>query len=83
MPPRHQSCQGLLLIVAGAYVTWYVWYEIRVLRDPDTTDPIIDAATIGSTIAGWVVKFEAGGISVAFVLPASAAGLSTLIKARR
>jgi cytochrome c biogenesis protein CcdA len=35
---------GGLLLLVGAYVAYYGWYEIRVQRDPATTDPVIDAA---------------------------------------
>ncbi|MFG2972448.1 cytochrome c biogenesis CcdA family protein [Streptomyces sp. NPDC048331] len=34
---------GGLLLAVGAYVAYYGWYEIRVQRDPATTDPVIDA----------------------------------------
>lgn len=34
-----------LLVVAGAYVTWYGWFEIRVLAGRSTGDPVVDAAT--------------------------------------
>ncbi|TLQ42206.1 cytochrome c biogenesis CcdA family protein [Streptomyces marianii] len=36
---------GGLLLLVGAYVAYYGWYEIRALGDPTTTDPVIDAAT--------------------------------------
>jgi cytochrome c biogenesis protein CcdA len=36
---------GGLLLLVGAYVAYYGWYEIRALRDPATTDPVIDTAT--------------------------------------
>ncbi|MEU3177260.1 cytochrome c biogenesis CcdA family protein [Streptomyces albidoflavus] len=35
---------GALLLLVGAYVAYYGWYEIRVQRDPATTDPVIDSA---------------------------------------
>ncbi|MCP3821697.1 cyclic nucleotide-binding domain-containing protein [Streptomyces sp. A3M-1-3] len=35
---------GGLLLLVGAYVAYYGWYEIRVQRDPATQDPVIDAA---------------------------------------
>ncbi|MEJ7562202.1 MAG: hypothetical protein WKF45_06720 [Ilumatobacteraceae bacterium] len=34
---------GGLMLVAGAYVAYYGWYEIRVLNGA-TGDPIVDAA---------------------------------------
>jgi cytochrome c biogenesis protein CcdA len=35
---------GYLLIVAGAYVAWYGWFEIRVLNGGDGSDPVVDRA---------------------------------------
>lgn len=35
---------GYLLVVAGAYVAWYGWFEIRTLNGGDGSDPIIDRA---------------------------------------
>ncbi|HAP76182.1 MAG TPA: cytochrome C biogenesis protein [Acidimicrobiaceae bacterium] len=34
---------GGLMVLAGAYVAWYGWYEVRVLRGP-TDDPVVDRA---------------------------------------
>ncbi|MFG3658697.1 cytochrome c biogenesis CcdA family protein [Streptomyces sp. NPDC047706] len=35
---------GGLLLLVGAYVAYYGWYEIRVQDDPTTQDPVIDTA---------------------------------------
>ncbi|PCG86986.1 cytochrome C biogenesis protein [Streptomyces sp. WZ.A104] len=35
---------GGLLLLVGAYVAYYGWYEIRVQRGPATTGPVIDGA---------------------------------------
>ncbi|MFD7282587.1 cytochrome c biogenesis CcdA family protein [Streptomyces sp. NPDC059862] len=35
---------GGLLLLVGAYVAYYGWYEIRVQHDPATTDPVINGA---------------------------------------
>lgn len=46
---------GLLLVIAGAYVTWYGWFEIRVLSGSATSDPIISAAVgVQGAISRWV-----------------------------
>lgn len=43
--PRMNLIAGALMIVAGAYVAYYGWYEIRVVqRGGDPDDPIIDRA---------------------------------------
>jgi cytochrome c biogenesis protein CcdA len=35
---------GGLLVLVGAYVAYYGWYEIRIQRDPTAEDAVIDAA---------------------------------------
>jgi cytochrome c biogenesis protein CcdA len=41
---------GALLVLAGAYVAYYGWYEIRVFRG-DTDDPVVDRAI---AIQAWL-----------------------------
>ncbi|BDZ41004.1 hypothetical protein GCM10025865_03030 [Paraoerskovia sediminicola] len=48
---------GALLILAGAYVTWFGWYEIRVLGGDLSGDPVIDTATQVQT---WLTRTVAG-----------------------
>lgn len=43
---------GALMVIAGLYVAWYGWYEIRVLRG-SYDDPIIDRAL---RIQGWLAN---------------------------
>ncbi|MGW0828609.1 cytochrome c biogenesis CcdA family protein [Streptomyces sp. NPDC002845] len=46
---------GGMLVLVGAYVAYYGWYEIRIQRDPTTTDPVIEAAgTVQAAIADAV-----------------------------
>ncbi len=35
---------GVLLVLAGGYVAYYGWWELRVLAGADPDDPVIDAA---------------------------------------
>lgn len=49
---------GGLLLLAGAYVAYYGWYELRLQRDAATTDPVIDAA-------GTVQRFLADAVDAA------------------
>lgn len=42
--PRMNQIAGVLLLVAGAYVAYYGWYEIRLLNGTVGDDPIIDVA---------------------------------------
>ena len=58
---------GALLIIAGLYVTWYGWFEIRVFNNADTADPIIDAAArIQTAISGWLAGLGPEAVVIAF-----------------
>ncbi len=50
--PTINRFAGGLLVVAGAYVAYYGWYEIRVLRG-STGDPIVDRAI---AIQNWLQR---------------------------
>jgi cytochrome c biogenesis protein CcdA len=64
---------GGLLLVAGAYVAYYGWYEIRVLRDGALDDPVIG---VGEGIQRWLV--DGVGVLGAGGMAAVAAGLLVL-----
>jgi cytochrome c biogenesis protein CcdA len=52
--PKMNKIAGLLLLVAGAYVAYYGWYEVRLFSfDGPAEDPIID---VGSRIQGWLLS---------------------------
>lgn len=83
--PYVSRVSGGLLVVAGAYVSWYGWYEVRVLRGGDGSDPIIDR---GIVIQAWLqdkvipddpVTFLVGIVVVVSVI----AGLVSLRSHRR
>ncbi|MFC8840225.1 cytochrome c biogenesis CcdA family protein [Streptomyces griseoincarnatus] len=60
---------GGLLLLVGAYVAYYGWYEIRALRNPTTTDPVIDtAATVQRAAADTLDTAGPAVIAVLFVL---------------
>jgi len=42
--PYVSRVSGGLLVLAGAYVAWYGWFEVRVLAGGDGRDPIVDRA---------------------------------------
>ncbi|WP_129663593.1 cytochrome c biogenesis CcdA family protein [Phytoactinopolyspora endophytica] len=73
---------GVLLTIAGAYVAYYGWYEIRVLRGGNTDDPVIG---VGESIQRWLADgldwVGAGGMAA--VVGAFAALAAVLIWARR
>ncbi|WP_350275600.1 cytochrome c biogenesis protein CcdA [Kribbella sp. HUAS MG21] len=60
---------GVVLLIAGSYVAYYGWYEIRVFRGAATTDPVIDlAARLQTWIADTVDRLGVLTIGVVFVL---------------
>ncbi|WP_029252320.1 cytochrome c biogenesis CcdA family protein [Paraoerskovia marina] len=53
--PVISRLSGALLVLAGAYVAWYGWYELRVFAGTATGDPIVDAAVqVQSQITSFV-----------------------------
>jgi cytochrome c-type biogenesis protein len=51
---------GILMVCVGAYVGYYGWWEIRVLRGGRTEDPVIAAA-------GAMQRFVANGVAAVHV----------------
>ncbi|MBC2905769.1 cytochrome c biogenesis CcdA family protein [Streptomyces cupreus] len=65
---------GGLLLLVGAYVAYYGWYEIRVRRDPATEDPVIDtAATIQRAVADGVDTIGPTALATLFAVLLTAA----------
>ncbi|WNZ13462.1 cytochrome c biogenesis protein CcdA [Streptomyces sp. 11x1] len=60
---------GGLLLLVGAYVAYYGWYEIRALHNPTTNDPVIDtAATVQRAVADTLDTAGPAVIAVLFAL---------------
>jgi cytochrome c-type biogenesis protein len=58
---------GAVALLAGAYVAWYGWYELRVFAGDTGADPVIDAAAaVQSAVAGWLGSLGAAVIAVGF-----------------
>lgn len=54
---------GALLVLAGAYVAWYGWFEIRVLSGSTTSDPVIAAGiSVQSAITRGLIGLGTGGL---------------------
>jgi len=70
---------GGLLVLAGLYVAWYGWFELRVLAGTTTGDPVVDLAIgVQSAVARTVAALGApvlalGALGVAAVLTTAAA----------
>lgn len=65
--PYVSRISGVLLVVAGAYVAYYGWYELRIAAGGALDDPLISTATrIQGFMAGWIDRLGPGLIVVAF-----------------
>jgi cytochrome c-type biogenesis protein len=76
---------GALLLGAGAYVAYYGWWEINVLRGDDPDDPIVsNAETVQRWLADGVDRLGAWGVAaIAAVLLALVIAASWLPRRRR
>lgn len=56
---------GALLVVAGSYVAWYGWFEIRVQAGGTGSDPVVSAAArVQAAITAWVSGLGVTGLLV-------------------
>ncbi|WP_240134491.1 cytochrome c biogenesis CcdA family protein [Streptomyces sp. MUM 178J] len=75
---------GVLLLLIGAYVAYYGWYEIRVQNDPAAQDPVIDAAgAVQRAIADAVDAAGPGTAAAAFAVLLAVAGTAAVRRRRR
>lgn len=63
--PYVNRISGALMVIAGAYVAYYGWYEIRLSRGDFSEDPIIDRAiSIQNTLQNWVLDLNPNRIGI-------------------
>ena len=73
---------GGLLVVAGGYVTWYGWFDLRVIQGGRTSDPLVDRALrIQGGIARWIGEIGAWWLLVALVA-LTALGFAPVLRRR-
>jgi cytochrome c biogenesis protein CcdA len=71
--PHVQRISGGFLVVAGAYVGWYGWYEKHRLGE---ADPIVDRVTGWSAdVQAWVIDHNGTTIGLVLALVVGAAAL--------
>ena len=74
---------GGLLVVAGAYVAWYGWYEIRVLRGAAISDPVVDAAAAAQRgLSDLLDRAGAGWLTAVLAVLLAAAAVRRLTRRR-
>ncbi|MEJ7832526.1 MAG: cytochrome c biogenesis protein CcdA [Nocardioides sp.] len=82
--PYLTRVSGALLVVVGAYVGWYGWYELRVYSRGTVDDPVIAAAAgIQDRLAGWVEGLGPGGFAIAFGVVVVVVAAARVVVARR
>ncbi|OBI77245.1 cytochrome c biogenesis CcdA family protein [Mycobacterium sp. E740] len=58
--PYVNRISGALLVIVGAYVGYYGFHEVRLMRGGDPDDPVIAAAArLQGALAGWVSEHGA------------------------
>jgi cytochrome c-type biogenesis protein len=75
---------GGLLTLAGAYVAYYGWYEIRVFRSGSASDPVIDAAqTLQQALSTALGQLGPGRLAILVALLAGVTAAVAAVRARR
>ncbi len=69
LAPVMARLAGLLLAVAGAYVTWYAVYEIRLEGDDDAAaGPVVVVTEWSGQVSNWVNELGPGRVAAGVVL---------------
>jgi cytochrome c biogenesis protein CcdA len=79
--PYLSRAGGALLLLAGLYVAYYGWYEIRLLDGGSADDPVVGALTdLQGTVTNWLTAAGIRWIAAAFAATAAAAVVLWLIR---
>jgi hypothetical protein len=74
---------GVLLLVAGSYVAWYGWFEVRVLRGTVSGDPIIESAAVAQRWLSTLVSRTGAGLLTVVLAALLAAAALLWLRRRR
>jgi cytochrome c-type biogenesis protein len=75
---------GLLLVIAGAYVSWYAVYEIRLERNDDAAaGPVVAVTRWSGQVSNWVNEVGPGWIAVGAVMLLGVALVLGRVRERR
>ncbi|MBE1533288.1 cytochrome c biogenesis CcdA family protein [Actinomadura algeriensis] len=67
--PYVSRASGGLLVLAGLYVAYYGWYEVRVFAGASADSPIVGAATeVQGALSGWIDRIGIWWIAAAFAV---------------
>ncbi|GAB3668278.1 hypothetical protein [Streptomyces sparsus] len=83
--PYVTRASGALLLLAGAYVAYYGWYEVRVLSGGSADDPVIGRATeLQGHLTRWLDDLGFAPVAVtALALVAALVAVGTARRRRR
>ena len=82
--PYVNRISGAILVVVGAYVAYYGWFELRLFAGGSAQDPVIAAAgRVQGTVAGWVYRGGAWPWLLALAALMAAAGAAWALQRRR
>ncbi|MFB4314614.1 cytochrome c biogenesis CcdA family protein [Actinomadura sp. 21ATH] len=78
--PHVSRASGGLLVLAGLYIAYYGWYELRVLAGAAADDPVVGAVTgVQGRVTGWLDAVGVLPVTAAF----AAVALLVVLRARR
>jgi cytochrome c-type biogenesis protein len=84
LTPYLTGISGGLLLIVGAYVGWYGYYELRVYAGDAADDPIISTASeIQNRLAQWVDQLGPTAFATGLVVLVMVAITARIISARR
>jgi cytochrome c-type biogenesis protein len=84
LAPVVSRAGGAVTLIAGAYVAYYGWYEVRLERGGDPADPVIaGAASLQSRLAQALTDLGPGWLLAALAALLAGAGLVTVWARRR
>jgi cytochrome c-type biogenesis protein len=81
--PYIARVSGALLLLAGTYVAWYGWFELRVLAGTATGDPVVEAATgVQASVARAVAAIGAPGLAAVALAVGAVVTAAALLRRR-
>lgn len=82
--PYAQRASGVLLAVAGAYVAWFGWVELRVAAGADPgAGPVAVVERLSSSVSGWITDVGPLRLGLVLLILAAAAVAKDRIRSSR
>ncbi|NRQ35805.1 cytochrome c biogenesis protein CcdA [Nonomuraea sp. NN258] len=82
--PYVSRISGGLLVLAGLYVAYYGWYELRVFAGGAADDPIVGAVVAAQgVVSGWVAAVGPARLAAALAVAVGVAATAAVLRRRR